>query len=78
MAEITVIFVAAVIMAMLYRRTSRPKLYAFINTAAGMISLVASEIIFDGGVDGITYYNMAVSVILGIPGTITHRLIEMM
>ena len=77
MPEITVICIAAIIMAFLYKRTSHPKLYAFFNTSAGVISLIASETIFSGTLDGITYYNAALSAILGIPGTVAHRLIEM-
>ena len=78
MWEITGLCAAAVIMAAMYSGTAYPKLYAFFNTAAGAVSLIASEMMFSGSLEGITPYNAALSVILGVPGTIAHRLIEMM
>lgn len=78
MWETAVICAAALLMAALYSRTEHPKLYAFLNMTAGALSLVLTEIVFDGGTAGITPYNAALSVILGVPGTVVHRLIEMM
>ena len=78
MAEMTVICASAVVMAALYTRTQRPFLYAFFNTAAGLISFAASGIMFSGGLEGVTSYSAALPVILGVPGTVAHRLIEMM
>ncbi len=72
MSEIAGICAAAVIMAGIYARTSHPKLYAFFNIAAGIVSLVASEIYFAGTPAGITPYSAALSVILGVPGTALH------
>ena len=72
MAEMAVICAAALIMAVVYKRTSNPKLYAFFNILAGAVSLVASEIYFTGTAEGITPYTAALSVILGIPGTALH------
>lgn len=78
MYEIAALCVTAVIMALMYVRTQHPVMYAAINTLAGAASLVACEMLYSGGVEGITPYNAALSVILGVPGTITHRLLEMM
>ena len=75
MAEITAVCAAAVIMAVLYGRTSHPKLYAFFNSAAGVLSLAAWQIYSGGGAEGITPYNTALSVILGVPGTLLRMVI---
>ncbi len=76
MAEITVICILAVFVAVLYGKTAHPKLYAFLNAAAGVLSLAASQIYFGSGPENITPYNTALSVILGVPGTVLHRVIE--
>ena len=76
MAEITVICITAVLMAAIYGRTAHPKLYAFFNTASGVLSLAASQIYFGSGLESITPYNTALSVVLGVPGTVLHRVIE--
>lgn len=78
MSEIAGICVLAVIMAGIYARTAHPKLYAFFNTAAGVVSLVASQIYFTGTVSGITPYSAALSVILGVPGTALHYFLGLM
>ena len=78
MWEIACLCAAAVIMALMYRGTAHPKMNAFINTLAGAVSLVVTEVMFSGGLDGITVYSAALSVILGVPGTIAHRLFCMM
>jgi len=78
MPEIITICAAGLIMALLYSRTPRPKLCAFLNALTGAASLVASELIFTGSLSGITLYSSALSVILGVPGTIAHRLLQMM
>ena len=78
MYEIAALCTAAVIMAVMYSNTRYPKAYAFANIMSGALSLVASEMIYGGGLGGITPYNAALSVILGVPGTIAHRLMEMM
>ncbi|MBR5089705.1 MAG: hypothetical protein IK093_09775 [Ruminiclostridium sp.] len=78
MWETGALCVTGVIMAAMYSRTSYPKLYALFNTAAGALSLIASETVFSGGLEGITPYSAALSVILGVPGTIAHRLLQMM
>lgn len=75
--EIAALCGAAVLMAALYTRTAHPKLYAFFNTAVGTLSLIASEMMFSGELSGLTFYNTALSVIFGVPGTIAHRLIGM-
>ena len=72
MYAIVGICAAAVIMAGIYAHTAHPKLYAFFNTVAGVVSLVASEIIMNGTASGITSYSAALSVILGVPGTALH------
>ncbi|MBQ9484379.1 MAG: hypothetical protein IJU82_09320 [Ruminiclostridium sp.] len=77
MPEIITVCVVGVIMAALYSRTSRPKLYAFLNALAGAVSLIASELIFTGSLAGLTLYGSALSVILGVPGTIAHRFFQM-
>ena len=76
MAEITVICILTVLMAVLYGRTAHPKLYAFFNAVSGVLSLAASQIYFGGGIETITPYNTALSVVLGVPGTVLHRIIE--
>ncbi|MBP3854879.1 MAG: hypothetical protein IK990_04595 [Ruminiclostridium sp.] len=78
MWEIAALCAAAVFMAALYRRTEHPKLCAFFNITAGALSLAVSEIMLEGSLTAITPYNAALSVILGIPGTIAHRLLMMM
>ncbi|MBQ3841198.1 MAG: hypothetical protein II820_00760 [Ruminiclostridium sp.] len=76
MAEITAVCVIAVIMAVLYGRTAHPKLYAFFNAASGVLSLAASQIYSGGGPGTLTPYNTALSVVLGVPGTVLHMVIE--
>ena len=78
MPEIITVCAAGIIMALLYSRTSRPKLYAFLNAFAGAATLVVSELIFTGNLAGLTLYSSALSVILGVPGTIAHRLFQIM
>ena len=70
--EAAVLCVLAVFMAGMYRRTASPKLYAFFNSAAGAVSLVAAEIWQSGTTAGITPYTAALSVLLGVPGTALH------
>ncbi len=77
MAEIILICIAALIMAAVYSGSRHPKMYAFINTAAGVLSLAASEMLFSGNLNGINYYNTALSAILGVPGTLLHALIKL-
>lgn len=76
MAEISAVCAAAVLMAALYGKTAHPKLYAFINAGTGVLSLAASQLYSGGGIESITPYNTALSVILGVPGTVLHRIIE--
>ena len=76
MAEMIVMCAAGVIMAVLYSKTAHPELYAFINIAAGAGSLVLSGYAA-GSLSGINTFSAAVSVILGIPGTVAQRLIGM-
>ena len=78
MPEIITICAAGIIMALLYSRTARPKLYATLNALAGAVTLVASELVFTGSLAGLTFYGSAISVILGVPGTIAHRLFQIM
>lgn len=78
MPEIIAVCVCGTVMAALYKRTDKPKLYAFFNAAAGALSLVAEELVFVGDLNGVTPYNAALSVILGVPGTIAHRFLEML
>lgn len=68
MAEIMILVVLGLIITEVYARTRRPKLYAFINTAVGIASLVLFQV--SGGIINITAFNSAFSAILGIPGTV--------
>ncbi len=77
MAEIILICTAAVIMAVIYSRSRCPKTYAFVNTAAGVISLAACEMLFSGSLDEIDIWDTALSAIFGVPGTMLHALIKL-
>ncbi len=77
MAEIILICVAAVVMAVIYSRSECPKLYAFLNTAAGVLSLTACEMLFKGNLESIDIWDTALSVILGVPGTMLHALLKL-
>ena len=68
---------AGVIMAVLYSKTAHPELYAIHNIAAGAGRLVLSELAAGGSLAGINTFSAAVSVILGVPGTVAQRLIGM-
>lgn len=68
MAEIISLCVMGAIMCEIYARTKRPKLYAFLNTAAGAGSLFLWQFFSDCVC--INNFNSAVSGILGIPGVI--------
>lgn len=69
MAEIIAVCIIGVIMCEIYARTKRPKLYAFLNTAAGAGSLILWQFISADSIC-INNFNSAVSGILGIPGVI--------
>ena len=73
-----VLLISAFIMALLYKRTEHPKLYAFCGMLAGVVSLAAAEIMMNGSVSGINVYSTALSVFLGLPGTLLHCLLKMM
>ncbi len=77
MEELIVMCAAGIIMAVLYSKTAYPELYAFLNIAAGAGSLILSELAAEGSLAGINTYKAAVSVILGVPGTVSQRLIGM-
>lgn len=68
MAEIVILCVMGVIMCEVYSRTKHPKLYALLNTAAGVGSLFLWQFFSDCVC--INNFNSAVSGILGIPGVI--------
>lgn len=68
MAEIIILAVFGVIITEIYARTRRPKLYAFVNTALGIGSLILWQAL--SGTINLTAYNSALSAILGIPGTV--------
>lgn len=76
MAEIVILCVLALIMSEIYSRTSRPKLYAFLNTAAGAGSLLLSQLMINGSIC-VNNYSCAFSAILGIPGTVLVSLLQM-
>ncbi len=76
MAEIVILGVLAVFMGEIYARTKRPKLYAFLNTAAGAGSLLLSQYFLNGSVC-VNNYSCAISGILGIPGVILVSLLGM-
>ena len=78
MTEVIIICIAALVMTEVYSRTVHPCLYAFFNTAAGAVSLAVSEMFMSGSLGGIDLYNSALSVILGLPGTVLHCLPELM
>ena len=77
MSEIILICVSAVIVAVIYSRSRCPKLYALINTAAGILSLAACEMLFTGNLNGIDIWDTALSAILGVPGTMLHALLKL-
>ena len=77
MAETVILCAGAVIMAGFYSRTEHPELYAFINICAGASSLILAEILKNNSLEGINFFNTALSVILGVPGTILHGLAGM-
>lgn len=68
MAEIIILAVFGLIMTEVYARTRRPKLYAFLNAAVGVGSLILWQTL--SGTINITAYSSALSAILGIPGTV--------
>ncbi len=78
MAEIVILCAAAVIMAYIYSKTAHPKLYAFINICAGASSLILAEVLSNHSLERVTVFNTALSVILGVPGTILHGLAGIM
>lgn len=68
MAEIIILAVFGLIMTEIYTRTKRPKLYAFLNAAIGIGSLILWQAL--SSTINITAYNSALSAILGMPGTV--------
>lgn len=75
MVETVIMCVLAIIMGEIYSRTARPKLYALLNTAAGVGGLLLSQLMINGDIC-VNNYNCAFSGILGIPGTILVCLLQ--
>ncbi len=69
MAQTIFICVLAVIMAEVYVRTRHPKIYALLNSAAGIAGMILLRY-FTAGIWEITPYNSALSAVLGIPGAL--------
>lgn len=67
MAEILILCAFGAIVTEIYVRTRRPKLYAFLNSAAGIGSMLLIQYITEGGF-AVNAYNSALSAILGVPG----------
>lgn len=68
MAQILVLCTFGVIVTEIYIRTRRPKLYAFLNSAAGVGTMLLMQYIAGGF--AVNAYNSALSAILGIPGAV--------
>ncbi len=75
MTETVLLIVSAFIIARLYGRTEHPKLYAFLGTAGGVLTLVGGELLIRRSLAGINICNAALAVLLGIPGTLVHLLL---
>ncbi len=71
-----VLLISAFVTALMYKRTEHPKLYAFVGALAGAASLAAAEMLMNGSIGGINIYNAALSVFLGVPGTLLHCLLK--
>ncbi len=69
MTEIIILSILGILMAELYTRTKRPKLYALLNTSLGGIALAFVQAV-SGGMIIIDSYNAAFSAILGLPGAV--------
>lgn len=69
MVEIVILGISALFMSEIYSRTRRPKLYAFLNTAAGAGALLLSQLAVNGEIC-INNYSCALSGILGVPGAV--------
>lgn len=67
MAEILILCALGVIVAEIYARTRRPKLYAFLNSAAGVGSMLLVQYMTGNGFL-VNAYSSALSAILGVPG----------
>ncbi|MBQ9384597.1 MAG: hypothetical protein IJT87_10225 [Ruminiclostridium sp.] len=75
MTETVLLIVSAFIIARLYGRTERPKLYAFLGATCGVLTLIGGELLLHRGLSGINICNSALAVLLGIPGTLLHLLL---
>lgn len=75
MAEIIFSAVSAAVMTAVYCHTDHPKMYAFINTAAGLAVLIA-ESFLSGGTFG--YFAAALAAVFGMPGALLHILLGML
>lgn len=75
MAEIIILCVMGLIMAEVYVRTKRPKLYAFLNTAAGTGGMLLVQLITKSEIC-VTGFNTAISGILGMPGAVLCVIME--
>lgn len=75
MAEILILCGLALIMSQIYSRTKKPKLYALLNTSAGVGVLLLARILINGGIC-INNFSCALSGILGVPGAILVSFIE--
>lgn len=69
MGQAIFLCVIAVIVAEVYARTRHPKIYALLNSAAGVAIMLLLRH-FTAGVWEITPYNSALSAVLGIPGAL--------
>ncbi len=67
MWETVILCGLGLVMAEIYSRTRRPKLYAFLNSALGVGSMLMMRLITEGF--SVTSFNSAFSAILGVPGT---------
>ena len=76
MAEIVILCLMALVMGEIYIRTKHPKLYAFLNTAAGAGGILLVQMITKSEIC-VTGFNTAISGILGIPGAVLCVIMEM-
>lgn len=75
MAEIIFVVISAAVMTAFYCRTEHPKMYAFLNTAAGLAVLTA-ESFLSGNMFG--SFGAALAAVFGMPGAALHIMLGML
>ncbi len=75
MVEAVILCALALIMGEIYTRTKHPKLYALLNTAAGVGCMLLAQFCLNGTIR-VNSFNGAVSGILGVPGAILCAILQ--